>query len=301
LEQVTLLVDPLGKWMLPGSEEFLTQLGDLSPDYDSTGYAVRNLGFIKFQVLDRLVVEIEVHPRNVAPGAVQAVRRQLATSTVKLFRIKHFDTVWRSEIYASLEHTLARLDELCTPSYTPSPSERFVAAPRDIAMLSGEDSPGMRVLAQKWRASFGNFDPSVMGLASRTGLLSLLVITGFDKGDTSPVLRFIGDGHRWASQQFQIACIGGKLEDTPDKEYGHWASEFHRAVATSGRPRYDLVTAATQIAQERGKPKRTLCYERLLLPWRTPSGDVLITSCAKNVGTDRSANLPDAPASSLAK
>jgi hypothetical protein len=88
----------------------------------------------------------------------------------------------------------------------------------------------------------------------------------------------------------------------PDKEYGCWVAEFHRLVATSGQPRYDVVTASTQIAQEEGKPQRTLRYERLLLPWRASSGEVLITSCAKTVETDLAANLlPDTSDNSVAK
>jgi len=66
--------------------------------------------------------------------------------------------------------------------------------------------------------------------------------------------------------------------------------------------RYDLVTAGLQIAQEAGKPQRTLVYERLLLPWRGLAGEVLITSCAKKLGTERSANLPPgAPDNSVAR
>jgi hypothetical protein len=54
-----------GRWVLPGTPEFLAALGDPDPDYDSLSFAVKNLGFVKFEALDRSTVQIELHPRNV--------------------------------------------------------------------------------------------------------------------------------------------------------------------------------------------------------------------------------------------
>jgi hypothetical protein len=113
----TILAIPDGKWVLPDSEEFLALLGDPDPDYDAAAFAVRNLGFIKLQILSGSTMEIEVHPRNVGFRTVQAVQEQLLlTSQIKLFVIKYLDRRWRSEISPSVEHTIRRLSELCAPS-----------------------------------------------------------------------------------------------------------------------------------------------------------------------------------------
>jgi hypothetical protein len=302
LNQLTMLVTAEGRWVLPDSEEFLAALGDPNPDYDAVGFAVRNLGFVKFQVLDRLVTEIELHPRNVDKRALLAVEEVIGQSATNLFRIRYLDTEWHSEISASPEHTMARLRELCAPVFEPPATQRFHVEPQDHAVMMCDPGNPLRLLTQKWRTSFGNFDASVIGLACDHGLISLMAITGFETREADPVFRFIGDGHRWASRQYQFAGIGDKVVNLPDKEYGHWAAEYHRSVAISGRPRYDLVKAATVIAQEQGQPQRTLVYERLLLPWRMPAGEVLITSCAKKLGTERTANLvPDEPDSSVSK
>jgi len=300
LEQVTVLVGSSGKWMPPESEEFLAVLGDADPGDDAVGFAVLALGFIRFQVLDRLVTEIELCPRSIELPALLALEQRLKEPGTKLFRIRYFDTEWRSEISASAEHTIDRLRELCAPAPELPSSERFRVEAQDANVLLRDVGNPLRLLTQKWRTSFGCFDASVIALACSHGLLSLMAITGWQEREESPVFRFLGEGHRWASRDYQFA--GGRLEEMPDREYGHWAAEFHRAVAASSQPRYDLVTATTQIAQDRGRPKRTLRYERLLLPWRGASGEVLITSCARNGGTDRSANLaPDRSASSVAK
>jgi hypothetical protein len=102
VEHLTVLVTADGRWVFPDSDEFLADLGDPNPDYDAVGYAVRNFGFIKFQVLDRLVTEIELHPRNVELPALRAVEHRITEpGATKLFRIKYLDTEWHSEIFAS--------------------------------------------------------------------------------------------------------------------------------------------------------------------------------------------------------
>jgi len=117
MKYFTILAIPDGKWVLPDSDEFLALLGESDPDYDAAAFAVRNLGFIKLQILPGSTMEIEVHPRNVGFRAVQAVQQQLLlTSQIKLFVIKHLDRRWRSEISPSVEHTIRRLSELCAPS-----------------------------------------------------------------------------------------------------------------------------------------------------------------------------------------
>ena len=69
--------------MLEDSTEFRTALGDPNPDYDAAQFAVKNLGFIKFQILDGSIVEIELHPRNVGLPALLAVQQQLLSSQVR--------------------------------------------------------------------------------------------------------------------------------------------------------------------------------------------------------------------------
>jgi len=304
LQQLTMLITADGKWVLPDSEEFLAALGDPNPDYDAVGFAVRNLGFIKFQVLDRLVTEIDLHPRNVGLPALLSLEKLLGEVGTNLFRIKYLDEEWHSEISASVEHTVARLRELCAPVFEPPSSERFHVDPRDPEVLFSQArrNEGLGPLAMKWRVAFGNFDDKVFEIASRNDLLSLMAIVAFETRQSSPVFRYIGNGHRYTTRQFHVDAIGEKVEDMPDREYGHWITEFHRSVAISGRPRFDRITATIDGPGEDGKRSRSLSYDRLLLPWRTPSGELLITSCAAKLDPDRDTNLlPQAPASSVLK
>jgi hypothetical protein len=296
-----MLVTAEGKWVLPGSEEFLAALGDPDPDYDAVGFAIRNLGFIKFQVLDRVVTEIELHPRNVDLRALLAVEKLLGEAGTSLFRVKYLEAEWHSEIFASAEHTLARLRELCAPVFEPAPTERFRIEPKDPAILFDTAvgrSQAFGRMAMKWRVAFGNFDPGVVGIASQDDLLPRFAIAGFRKRDERPMFRFLGGGHRWGGDAYRVDGLGEPIEDMPDREYGAWVSQFYKSVGISGQPRFDLVTAQIEYHCEPSKPRRAVSYERLLLPWRTPSGEILVTSCVKLVPSDPAANLRSASSSS---
>ena len=291
-----MLVTAGGKWVLPDSDEFLAALGDPDPDYDAVGFAVRNLGFVKFQVLDRIVTEIELHPHNVQLPALLALERLLGEAGTNLFRIKYLEDEWHSEISSSAEHTVTRLRELCAPAFKPAASERFRIEPQDPAVLFDTQrgrATALGRMAMKWRVAFGNFDPSVMGLVSLNGLLPLLTIVGRERPQDRPIMRFIGEAHRWAGDGYRMNGIGQPVEAMPDKEYAQAGyAQFYESWCRSTTSRaFDRVTAQMEYHGEAGKPRRTVRYERLLLPWRTPSGEVLVTSCSILEPGEGAANL----------
>ncbi len=290
MKRLTMLVTSDGQWVLEDSAEFLAALGDPDPDYDAALFAVKNLGFIKFQILDGSIVEIELHPRNVQLPALLAVQQQLLSSQVRLFRIKYFDTAWRSEIMTSIEPTISRLCELCAREAAPPSSDRFLVEPQDYSQLFHQRENPLVFMIQKWRMSFGHFDPSVIPFAIKHQLLSRMVIVGVKPRVAEPVFRFIGDGHaNWLDTNEHLHVIGEKLENLPDKDYGGWASNFYKSVASTGEPRYDYVTASIQ----RRPDTYVTRYERLLLPWKTPSDEVLVTLWSR--GLSSPAVEPSAP------
>ena len=283
MQGITMLVTADGEWLLPDTPEFFEALGDPDPDYDSMAFAVKNLGFIKFQTFGQQIAEIELHPRNVGLPALLAAQQQVLTSPAKLFRIKYFDAQWRSEISSSAEHIIGRLSQLCAPAARAADSGRCVVEPQDFSRVFEEEDNWLRPLAVKWRMSFGLFDSSVISLAVTHGLLSRLIIVGITPGKGEPAWRFIGDGHKWIGDNYHLRGIGEKVQNMPDKDYGEWATEYYKSVASARQPRYDLVTGSIQYQDASGKPTLRRRYERLMLPWKTPSAEVFVTMCSKGV------------------
>ena|SRR5271166_374380 len=292
-----MLVTAEGQWVIEDSAEFLAALGDPDPDYDAASFAVKNLGFIKFQIFDSSIIEIELHPQNTELPALLAVQQQLFATRVKLFRIKYFDTSWKSEILPSSESAVSRLAELCSPKFAPAGEEKFVVEPQDFSRLFNAEESPLHLLAQKWRMSFGHFDPSVISFAIKQQLLSRMMIVGVRPPGTDPIFRFIGDGHtNWLDSNYHLHAIGEKVENQPDKDYGGWVSQFYQRVASSGQPRYDYVTAAIQ----RQPGTYTTRYERLLLPWKTPSDEILVTLSSRGLREDIDGSPPLAESESSA-
>jgi hypothetical protein len=283
VKRLAMLVTPDGQWVIEDSVEFLAALGDPHPDYDAALFAVKNLGFIKFQILDSSVIEIELHPRNVELPALLAVQQQLLSTRVKLFRIKYLEMSWKSEILCSPEIAVSRLSELCTPKATPASEARFFVEPQDFSNLFEAEQTPLRLMAQKWRMSFGHFDPTVISFAIKHNLISRMMIAGVGPRNPDPIYRFIGDGHtNWLDNEYHFRAIGEKLEHLPDKDYGRWISQFYKNVARTGEPRYDYVTATI-----RREPNTYFTrYERLLLPWKTPSDEVLVSLLSRGIDTD---------------
>jgi hypothetical protein len=295
VKRLTMLVTPDGRWVMEDSPEFLAALGDLKPDYDGASFAVKNLGFVKFQILDQSVIEIELHPHNVELPALLAVQQQLLISTVRLFRIKYFTNSWQSEILSAPDLAVSRLSELCAPRFAPAAKDRFLVEPQDFSKLydGGEDS--LHLLAQKWRMSFGHFDPSVISFAIKQQMLSRMMIFGVKPDWNDPVFRFIGDGFRWLETDYQFYGIGERVENQPDRDYGGWVAEFYKSVARTGQPRYDHVTAAIQVAPGESK-FFTSRYERLLLPWKTSSEEILVSMLSKRLSDDAAVKFDSADA-----
>ncbi len=285
MNRLSMLVTPDGRWVLEDGTEFLAALGDSAPDYDAASFAVKNLGFVKFQVLDQSVIEIELHPHNVELPALLAVQQQLLTSTVRLFRIKYFTTSWQSEILPAPDLAVSRLSELCAPRFAPAPKDRFLVEPQDYSKLYDGGEGPLQLLAQKWRMSFGRFDPSVISFAIKQQMLSRMMIFGIKPDCDDPVFRFIGDGFRWLESDYQFNGIGERVENQPDKDYGGWVSDFYKSVARTGQPRYDHVSAAIQ-ATAGERHLFTTRYERLLLPWKTSSDEVLVSMLSKILARD---------------
>jgi hypothetical protein len=242
-----MLVTSEGRWVLEDSAEFLAELGDPDPDYAAALFAVKNLGFIRF---------------------------------------KYFETSWLSEITSSSERAISRLAELCAPAFAPLSTEKFLVEPRDYSTLFRDRESPLRPMVQKWRMSFGHFDPTVISFAIKQQLLSKMMIVGVRPRARDAIFRFIGDGFRWTDDTYQLNAIGQRVENQPDKEYGGWVAEFYKSVATTGQPRYDCVTAAIH-QPALGKARTAIIrYERLLLPWRTPSEEILVTLSSKMLDED---------------
>jgi len=105
-------VTPDGAWLREGSDEFFVALGDPDPDYDAPLFAIKNLGFILVRVVAAPLVDITLHPRNVAPSALRSLQQWLQSFQFSSIKLNYLKGRWISEILTTPAQVICHLFEL---------------------------------------------------------------------------------------------------------------------------------------------------------------------------------------------
>jgi hypothetical protein len=281
--QSALYVTSDGRWVLPEDDRFFATLGRLAPGQEAGGFAIRNLGFIKFQALADGVTAIELHPSSVDRRALIAAERRVSKAAGARFRIVYLDAGRQSEPALSVAEMIDRLRSLRAPPTQSAQTERFHVEPQDYARLLREVDDPLRSMSDKWRDSCGEFDSTVLPFAADHNFLPRMLIVEFPKRSGDPVFSFIGGGFPWLDPEYRKWAIGEKLETLPDRQYGAWVAGFYKSVASRREPRFDRVTALMHTSEDQCSTYATQ-YERLLLPWRTATGETVVSLLARRLG-----------------
>jgi hypothetical protein len=285
------LITSEGDWLVAGSKEAEARIGYEDPDFDLTAFAVRNLGFVQVTWTSPTKVRVRFHPDQVASGALLGLKGRQNTFGDASIEVDWLTSSWQSKQFTDAGAAIAHVDALASAATTLQP--RYRATPLDIQRLSHAQAVPLKLMLQKWRVSFRRFGESVIPFAMQHGLFSRLAIVGVKQREPDPVFRFLGDGFApLYGEAFVANAPGEKVENQPDKEYALWLRDFYRDVAIRKEPRYDVVDAVLPQAK-RGPFLR---YERLLLPWETPSGEIFVTVSSHTIGYGGAANDMPPPA-----
>lgn len=286
----TLLITPAGAWISGDSPALHHAIGYPEADFDAVGFAVRNLGYIKLETVEDLLLDLEFHPLHVSRLAHDAAQQHLSEAHHRLVRLRYLAEEWRTELAVNAEQAARRLGELCAPYVVPVVERQpFTVTPQgNRRLFDPEEDAALRLLFQKWRACFQQFDDSVLPFAARRGLADRMLIVGVRSIGEDPVFRYIGEQYWGFGRDFFLRAVGQKVRQQPDSRYGEWVAQFYQEVAASRQPRFDRIEARIE-KSARGRDYR---YDRLMLPWSTPSGEVLVTVCSRF--------LPEASAEELA-
>ena len=155
------------------------RVGRPRPRLRCVSFAVRNLGFIKFEVIRQSVVEIELHPAQCRTSG--AARGAAAAAVVGSAPVP--DQVFRHEL-AFRDLVLGRGDDRApvravrAALHADDATSDFSSSRRISGCCFEDEHNAFRVIAQKWRVSFGHFDPNIIPLAMRNELLPRLAIIG---------------------------------------------------------------------------------------------------------------------------
>lgn len=190
--------------------------------------------------------------------------RQLIELLAKLERpsvtIEHAAERLPAEVFCNFEDLVARLDDLrgATPGERPRPD--YLVHPLSLARLRDPKRQPLGRLLRRWRSAEGRLGPRrtpTMPDASGHGLL--------DYGPRWLTVRV------WpADPEIVSATIASLRQEGEGERYDR--------LVEGWQARLELVDLCLPAGTDR--PARRLRYERLLLPWRTEAGGILVSSTA---------------------
>lgn len=278
--RISVLIDDQGTCWPAGSRELFARLGNSDPDFDMAGYAVRNLGFIEVEG-DADSIQLRLRPSTIDPKALAALFYLLSDTTPRRVVLGYFINAWGYEICPGNEKVFVRIEELVQDAARRRSDGAYLSTRKDPAGLVDSRDTLLSFLFAKWRASFGVFHDSMMDDLATLGLLDRTLIVDYYGGSDILIIKNWGKGLRFFGSDWTTKAPGHSMENQPDRDYAAWVARGYREAVQAKGPIFEQIDAVIR-AQANSPTRRE--YERLILPWRTPHGDVVLTGTSMLVG-----------------
>lgn len=269
---MTYLVDPKGKWWRWPSEALSEQLGYPDADFDLSGYAVRNLGYISLVVQENVTL-LQFRAGMISAAALASLKPFLAKAVGKApVGIVFYASGWLEEAHLTADTLLPRMDELAVLR-EPRMRDQFIRRPYTPSEWHYDAHKELSGLFELWRFVDGVYSAPIERYLQTTGLIDRTVHV---QPGSDEQLRFTNSGGGFTVYDtFSFdSCVGQLLTDQPDVAYGQWINSTYQNCLRSGQPVIDDVDA---IIDEPGHDPRRRRYQRIILRWKRPNGEVLVT------------------------
>lgn len=266
------LIDPQGTWCRWPSENLAHQLGYPGADFDLAGYVARNQGYAWLVVTPEYTL-VQFRAGMLTQATVAALEPYLVNALKSApVGLVFYAMGWMEEVFVEPGQLGSRLRELAQLR-EPRQRDKFIRAPRDLAVWSRNGEKPLVGLYELWRANGGLFDASVDEYLQRSELIHRTLLVE-ERRDVGLALKFSGTGFS-AYDNFQLnQMVGRPLTEQPDAEYGRWTAVSYSECLQTGRPLADDIDA---IIEADGHDPRRRRYQRLILRWRDPSGSVFLS------------------------
>lgn len=266
------LIDPQGRWWRWPSAILSERLGYPDPDFDLAAYMARSLGYV-WLIIDEDLTLLQFRAGMLSDAAINSLKpylhKEIATRPVGLI---YYAGDWREEAYIAAEPLLMRLEELAA-FREPRVHDQFIANTLEPREWLNDANKPLSDLFELWRFEGGVYSDSVQRFLQKSGLVSRTVVVS---GTEESNLRVMQGGSGFSIyESFSMENMTGRrIVDQPDREYGKWVSQSYLLCRHSGLPQIDDVDA---IIQQPGHDSRRRRYQRLILRWRQPGGDIILT------------------------
>ncbi|WP_341705109.1 hypothetical protein [Ferrovibrio sp.] len=266
------LVDTSGRWWRWPSETLAERLGYPDPDFDLAAYAARNLGYVWLEV--RADVTLLQFRAGMLSDAVLAALRPYLVKAIreKPVGLVYFASGWLEEAFFDSAPLLERIGELATLR-EPRMRDLFIRKPYDPIRWSKSGQTDLSSLFDIWRFTDGTYSEPIQRYLRNSGLITRTVmLNGENDGNLS--IMYGGGGFSVYDSFSFASTVGRSIADQPDRAYGAWVTQSYAACRGNGDPQIDDIDA---IVEEPGHDPRRRRYQRLILRWKLPTGETVLT------------------------
>jgi hypothetical protein len=258
-----LIVDDAGEVWQTGSPALRQSLNIGNGDYDLTQFLIRNMGFVRLRLTDR-IARITLYPRFLSREAYESLVHVLVSRDAQRTIIEDMGNPNRLDIIPDLEDAVARLGDLATVGGNVLRRD-FYCERLNMQRLRG--NPRLAPLAsllRRWRNTQGTLRGDLAAEFSDPTLRGRAIVMRM----TSPqsgVYEYVGDGFPTFNATWRSSMLGRNPDGQPDPQYGHRTAEAYVQTHAAQAPRLEFVEAVIRVPGCLASRAR---YERLLLPWR---------------------------------
>ncbi|HXZ00637.1 MAG TPA: hypothetical protein VEI03_11595 [Stellaceae bacterium] len=267
-----ILIDEKGQSSTDYSWDLVRRFGRFSAHPDPVAHVVRDCGFIHIRrhgTGARVAMHVGHFGVETLAGTIYALKdRQFPRIIMAMLR----EDEWSYEIVAdaaafavSAEQLMAGgIDDWC---------HSWVAVERKLTALDRREFAKVRPLVEFWRTCRGRMPEDIDGVLGRSRLRDRMVLVRRRPKTSRLVFAHFGAGIECRQPGESERLVDHDIHDHYDQAYGAWAATAYAEAMASDSPQLRSIRATIHISDKimaRGR------YDRLILPWRSSSGDRLL-------------------------
>jgi len=256
-----------------GAQQLRLRLGCAGPEDDFPTRAVLEHGYVLLR--DRNgALQVSLRPERVNRSTLATLFYRLAEAMPERLLLSHFGCEWHHEVLGSAHEAMLRLEDLVAVAAGWAPRaiyavERHSLIPRRYASLQQ-----LAPLLAVWHLLGGRGPDRLAEVLEPLGLLDRAAIVRNPRGSDRLVFEHRGKAFTFYQPCWNLLAMGRDVEDQPDRVYGAHTARCYREVFAEDAPRFEAVEA---LIRTPGREIRRSRFERLILPWKTPSDERVAT------------------------
>ncbi len=266
-----LVVDERGDVWASGSNQLHQRHGAVGTQSDLTLYLIANCGHVRVSfTMGFARARIMMRPGRPGTRTVRQVCKMLLASGIQTFHLEFIGSQPTMMEVEGIEAIATIMTSHCNEQSILKRPRLYKERLPIAACFRTERLRKLQAKYRQWTRLRGRWS------AAKHRLLSAAA----DQQVIARILRdtayfdFIGNGYSLLRSSL-VEKTGRAVHDQSDQAYGAWIAKSMMQVEFSRRPTHELIETTISTPE---RPNARIRYDRLLLPWLTSKGEVVVSS-----------------------